>query len=97
MDKPSERKKDHKEWGDTDIGVQTHSRGKIEQMDGLWHKPTTITGGSAEQRLRDSNYCKMAHEEEGKKKETLGGLLDKIINDTSGPPYCNTSKPQRVF
>lgn len=100
MDKLSERRADSKPRSgkDVDIGVYDHGAGgKCETLDGLWHKPNTITGGSADQRLRDNNYCKTAHAEHAKKKNTIGGLLGDMLNDTSGPPYLNTSKPHRVF
>lgn len=100
MDKPSERKKDSKAWGDTDTGIVEKTPGKpgkIERFDDFWHKPTTITGGSADKRQRENNYCKEYLDEKSKKSDSLGGLLDKILDDTSGPPFCNVSHTRRVF
>jgi hypothetical protein len=100
MDKPSERKKDSKAWGDTDTGIVEKTpgkEGKIERFDNMWHKPTTITGGAADKRLHENNYCKEYLDEKSKSKDSLSGLLDKVLNDSGGPPYCNISRPNRVL
>ena len=91
MDKKSERGKDAKACGDTDIGIQDYGAGgKREQLNGLW-STTTITGGSVMQRLAANNYCK---DDKGKE-DMLKTMLDE--HDTHGPPLLNTSKPTRVF
>lgn len=98
MDKPSERKKDNKEWGDTDIGVHDYEAGgKREQLDGLWGF-TTITGGSRDQRLRGNNYCKTDHEKYEKNKDNPEYLLGEALKgiDTRGPPVENTSQPHSI-
>ena len=100
MDKPSERKKDSKAWGDTDTNIVEKApgrEGKIERFDSMWHKPATITGGAADKRLHENNYCKEYLDEKSKPKDTLGGLLDKMLDDSGGPPYCNISRPNRVL
>lgn len=96
MDKPSERKKDNKEYGDTDIGTHDYGAGgKREQLDGLWGFPT-ITGGSRSQRLVANNYCKTDHEKHEKNKDNPEYLIGEALNsmDTRGPPLENTSGPR---
>jgi hypothetical protein len=90
MDKPSERKKDHKEWGDTDAGtIRTFGPGnKRAELEGLWdHAPEEVVGLPLS-RLLTNNYCK----ESGKEKPDL---MDEIIN--GGPPFANVSKPKAVL
>ena len=95
MDKPSERKKDNKEYGDTDIGIQDYGAGgKREQLPGLWGF-VTITGGSREQRLVGQDYCKDNHAAYDKNKSdpkhTVGKVLERI--QTTGRAEENTSQP----
>jgi hypothetical protein len=92
MDKKSEQRKDHKECGDTDIGVHEYSPGNVrEQMSGLWSIASKEVVGLGPERIMTNCYCK---EKEGEKKEKPD-LMDAIIEH--GPPLLNTSKPHRVF
>jgi hypothetical protein len=92
MDKKSEQRKDHKECGDTDIGVHDYGAGgKREQMPGLWSIVGKEVVGLGPERIMTNCYCK---EEPGEKKEKPD-LMDAIIEH--GPPLLNTSKPRRVF
>jgi hypothetical protein len=98
MDKKSEQKKDHKSRDDTDIGIHEYGPGnKREQLDGLWGFPT-ITGGSREQRLTGSNYCKDDHKKYEANKDDpqyqLGEALKKLGNE--GTLRENTSQPRIV-
>lgn len=98
MDKASERKKDSKSYGDTDIGTRDYGAGgKREQLDGLWGF-TTITGGSRDQRLRGNNYCKDSHAKYENDKNNPEYLLGEALKsiDTRGPPIENTSQPRIV-
>lgn len=92
MDKPSERKKDSKEWGDTDVNT-VREFGKCDtraELGGLWdHAPEAVVGQGLG-RLITNNYCK-----EDKGKASTGDLIDEIIN--GGPPFANVSKPNRVL
>jgi hypothetical protein len=92
MDKASERKKDSKAWGDTDVGT-TREFGPCNtraELDGIWdHAPKAVVGQDLG-RLMTNNYCK---EDSGK--ATTGDLIDDIIN--SGPPFANVSKPKQIF
>ena len=95
MDKPSERKKDNKEWGDTDVGIQDYGAGgKREQLPNMWAFPT-ILSGSREQRLVNQNYCKESHaaydKNKGNPNHTIGEVLNSL--ETSGTAKENTSQP----
>jgi hypothetical protein len=91
MDKASERKKDSKAWGDTDVGVHKYGPCNVrEQLDGLWDHPGKEVVGQGLGRLLTNNYCK---EDNGK--ASTGDMVDDIIN--SGPPFANVSKPLRVL
>lgn len=92
MDKPSERRKDAKECGDTDIGVQDYGAGgKRQQLNGLWGVANEQVVGLPPTRLATNDYKK----DDTKKKDLLGIMLDE--HDTRGPPLLDTSKPARVF
>ena len=98
MDKPSERKKDVKECGDTDIGIQDYGAGgKRQQLNNLWDF-ISITGGSREQRRVNQNYCKESHAAYNKGKSsadhTIGQTLERI--ETTGSARENTSQPRVV-
>ena len=73
MDKASERKAATKPRDgsdkDDDYIADFGAGGKCQYMDGLWHEPATITGGSMMQRLAQNNYCKEAHAD---KKSSMG-------------------------
>jgi hypothetical protein len=92
MDKPSERKKPVKEFGDTDVNtVRTFGvDNKRETLDDLWDRPTIL--GMTDQQRMSNNYCKEAT----KKK---GDLLDVLVDnaDTRGPPLLNVSSTKRVL
>jgi hypothetical protein len=92
MDKPSERKKDSKDWGDTDVGAERKFGpcNTRATLGGLWdHAPKSVVGKELG-RLITNNYCK---EDDGK--ASTGDMIDDIIN--SGPPFANISKPDRVL
>lgn len=91
MDKASERKKDSKSCGDTDIGVKTIAPGNVRaQLEGIWdHAPKEVVGQGLG-RLLTNDYCKT-----DKGKASTGDMVDDIIN--GGPPFANVSKPLRVF
>jgi hypothetical protein len=90
MDKKSERGKDAKACGDTDIGVQDYGAGgKREQMAGLWNIASKEVVGLPPSRLITNCYSK---DDTGDKKISL---LDEVLEH--GPPLVNTSKPHRVF
>lgn len=92
MDKMSERKKDVKECGDTDIGVRDYGAGGCnEQLPGLWSVASEEVVGLPPSRQITGDYCK---KEPGRKSEKPD-LIDIIL--TSGPPALNTSKPKRIF
>ena len=92
MDKPSERKKDHKSCGDTDIGVHDYKAGgKREQLDGLWSIPSKAVVGLGPERLITNEYCK---EVPGYKQEKVD-LMDELLEN--GPPMLNVSAPKRVL
>lgn len=92
MDKPSERTKDAKECGDTDIGIQDYKAGgKRQQLKGLWNVASEEVVGLPPTRLATNDYKK----DDTKKEKLLDIILDE--NDTRGPPLLNTSKPARVF
>ena len=92
MDKPSERKKDSKSWGDTDAGTE-RTFGKCNtraELEGLWdHAPKEVVGQGLG-RLLTNNYCK---EDDGK--SSTEDMIDDIIN--SGPPFANVSTPKRIL
>ena len=97
MDKKSEQRKDAKECGDTDIGIQDYGAGgKREQMPGLWNTTSEEVVGLPATRLATNCYHKKEAQEAGRKKQ---GLFDIILDehDTRGPPLLDTSKPRRVF
>jgi hypothetical protein len=90
MDKPSERKKDHKDYGDTDTDtVRTFGPcNKRAELGSFWdHAPESVVGLPLS-RLLTNNYCK-----EGGKKEP--DLVDEVIN--GGPPFANVSKPKAIL
>jgi hypothetical protein len=92
MDKPSERKKDSKTWGDTDAGtVRTFGpENKRAELEGLWdHAPEEVVGQGLG-RLLTNDYCK-----EDKGKASTGDLIDEIVN--GGPPFANVSKSNRIL
>lgn len=92
MDKPSERKKDLKAWGDTDVGsIRRFGPENVRaELDGLWdHAPEEVVGQGLG-RLLTNDYCK-----EDKGKASTGDLIDEIIN--GGPPFANISKPKQVL
>jgi hypothetical protein len=98
MDKKSERTKDTKAYGDTDVGIQEYGPGnKRQQLNGLWDF-TTITGGSREQRRVNQQYCKDKHAAYEKDKSnpdyTIGQTLERI--ETTGLSRENTSQPRIV-
>jgi hypothetical protein len=89
MHKASERNKDSKACGDTDVGVHDYEAGgKRGQLDGLWSIPPKEVVGLGPERLMTNCYSKDC----GDKKPDL---LDTMIEH--GPPLLNTSKPLRVF
>lgn len=92
MDKPSEKRKDHKDYDDDDIGVQDYKAGgKREQLDGLWKYASKEVVGLPESRLVTNCYSKEHEGKENKKSDLLDGIID------GGPPILNVSKPKRVF
>lgn len=92
MDKPSERRKDAKECGDTDIGIQDYKAGgKRQQLNGMWSTVSEEIVGLPVTRLATNCYGKDCDD----KKKLLDVIIDE--NDTRGPPLLNTSKPARVF
>ncbi len=91
MDKASERKKDHKSCGDTDIGVHDYGAGgKREQLPGLWSIPSKEVVGLGPERILTNNYCKSNND----KKEKVD-LMDELLDN--GPPMLNISAPKRVL
>jgi hypothetical protein len=92
MDKASERKKDYKECGDTDIGVKTIGPDNVRaQLDGLWDPAPEKVVGLPLDRLMTNCYRK---DIPGEKKDDPS-IIDQIIE--SGPPFANVSKPLRVL
>lgn len=92
MDKPSEKKRDNKECGDVDIGVQDYKAGGCrEQLNGLWGIVSEEVVGLPASRLATNCYSKRV---EGEKHDKLD-LVDDVL--THGPPVLNVSKPKRVF
>jgi hypothetical protein len=93
MDKPSERKKDTKDCGDTDVNTTRDfgAGGKRAQLAGLWSIVPEEVVGLGPERLMTNCYRK---EISGEKKEKVD-LLDEILDH--GPPLLNTSKPNRVL
>lgn len=90
MDKASERKKDAKACGDTDLGIHDYGAGgKREQLDGLWRVPT-ITGGTYTSRIVRNEYCK----EQDEKKVKADKLMESLIDN--GQPMENVSRPRAV-
>ena len=90
MDKASERKKDVKECGDTDIGINDFDAGgKREQKAGLWSITSEEVVGLGPERLMTNCYRK---EIKGEKKEKVD-LMDEILDH--GPPLLNISRPKR--
>jgi hypothetical protein len=93
MDKPSEKKLDHKECGDTDIGRQDYKAGGCrEQLNGLWGVVSEEVVGLPASRLLTNCYSKRVT---GEKKDEKFSLVDDML--THGPPVMNVSKPQRVL
>lgn len=91
MDKASERKKDAKSCGDTDLGVHKFGPGNtIERLESIYDHAGKEVVGQDLGRLITNNYCK-----EDKGKASTGDMVDDIIN--SGPPFANVSKPLRVL
>lgn len=91
MDKPSERKKDNKEWGDTDVNTirDFGAGGKRAELGGLWdHAPEEVVGQSLD-RLMSTDYCKE------KDKDTPLEQIEEMVS--KGPPFCNVSKPNRIL
>ena len=89
MDKKSEQKKDHKECGDTDVGVHDyHAGGKRAQLDGLWSIAPKEVVGLGPERLLTNCYSKECESEKP-------SLLDAVIEH--GPPLLNTSQPKRIL
>ena len=92
MDKASERKKDHKECGDTDIGVHKYGPGNVRaQLSGLWSIVPEEVVGLGPERIMTNCYRKKI---DGEKKEKVD-LMDEILD--SGPPLLNISSPKRVL
>lgn len=92
MDKPSERKKDSKAFGDTDAGTErTFGECNVRaELECIWdHAPEAVVGQGLG-RLLTNNYCK-----EDKGKASTGDMVDEIIN--GGPPFANVSKPKRIL
>jgi len=92
MDKPSERKKDHKEFGDTDAGTERKfgPDNVRAELEGIWdHAPKEVVGQGLG-RLLTNNYCK---QNDGKTSNE--DMIDEIIN--SGPPFANVSTPRRIL
>jgi hypothetical protein len=95
MDKPSERKKDSKAWGDTDVNTcrDFDAGGKREQLAGLWSIPSKDVVGLGPERLMTNDYCK---EKEGAKdKGKKLDIADEVM--THGPPLLDISHSGRVF
>lgn len=93
MDKPSERKKDSKDWGDTDVDTMRDFKagGKRAELGGLWdYAPKEVVGQGLD-RLVTTNFCKEAKGGEPSADE----LADKLLN--SGTPIVNASKVQRIL
>ena len=91
MDKASERKKDSKKYGDTDLGVHRFGPGNvIDRMDGLWSIPSKEVVGLGPERILTNNYCKSNND----KKEKVD-LMDELLDN--GPPMLNISAPKRVL
>lgn len=92
MDKKSEQSKDHKECGDTDIGVQNYNSvnnaGKREQLDGLWSYASKEVVGLPSSRIATNCYGKDCT-------DSKIDLLDEIVEH--GPPILNISHRGRVF
>jgi len=90
MDKASERKKDYKKSGDTDIGVHKYGECNVRaQLPTIWdHAPKEVVGLPLD-RLLTNDYCKSGD------KDSKRDLIDEIID--SGPPISNVSEPKRVF
>ena len=95
MDKPSEQRKQSKDWGDTDIGVHNYhpvsNAGKREQLNGLWDIASEEVVGQPKSRLMTNWYKKPSPDCPTPKPD----LLDEVIEH--GPPVLDTSKPRRVF
>jgi hypothetical protein len=92
MDKASERKKDSKDFGDTDSGtVRTFGpQNKRAELEGLWdHAPESVVGQGLG-RLLTNDYCK-----EDKGKASTGDMIDAIVDGS--PPYANVSTPKRIL
>ena len=91
MDKASERKKDAKSCGDTDIGVHDYGAGgKREQLPGLWSIPSKEVVGLGPERILTNCYSKS---KDGKKEKV--DLMDELLDN--GPPMLNISAPKRVL
>lgn len=90
MDKPSERKRDNKECGDVDIGIQDYKAGGCrEQMNGLWGIASEKVVGLPPSRLMTGHYRKDCKEDD------KPDLVDTML--TSGPPILNVAKPKRIL
>lgn len=91
MDKKSEQSKDHKECGDTDVGIHNYNSvdnaGKRQQLDGLWSYASKEVVGLPPSRIATNCYKKGDDEKVD--------LLDEIIEH--GPPLLNRSRLPRVF
>ncbi len=90
MDKASERKKDAKACGDTDIGIHKYGPGNVRaQLPSMWdHAPKEVVGLGLD-RLLTNDYCKSGD------KDSATELAEEILS--SGPPFSNVSKPNRVL
>ena len=97
MDKASERKKDSKSWGDTDVNTTRDfgAGGKRQELAGLWSIPGEEVVGLGPDRILTNEYCKKPEKGEGSAKEEKADLMDEIL--TGGPPLLNMSKPKRIF
>jgi hypothetical protein len=92
MDKASERKKDSKAWGDTDVGTErTFGKCNVRaELEGLWdHAPKEVVGQGLG-RLLTNDYCK---QDDGK--ASTEDMVDAIVNGS--PPYANVSKPKVIL
>lgn len=90
MDKPSERKKDHKAEGDTDIGIHKFGPCNVRaSLPTFWdHAPKEVVGLGLE-RLLTNEYCKEPD------KDSKEELIEDVIS--SGPPFSNVSKPKQIL
>jgi hypothetical protein len=90
MDKASERKKDAKACGDTDIGVHKYGPCNVrEQLPSLWDHAGKEVVGLGLERLLTNEYSKLPD------KDSKDELIEDVIS--SGPPFSNVSNPKRVL